>query len=793
MELLMEQTSISTRVQDLLDGFHAARPEVFAERAVLTTKAYAETEGQPMLLRRARMMEEILGGVQVLVREGELIVGCKTPAILGSPLYPEVAGDWVEQELDTLALREESPFAVSDETKATLRAEVFDYWRGKQVFNRIMEALPEEVVRATNEGIFFHYYLNRTIGHITVDYERVLHKGFLGLKAEAEAELENINYEDPGCLKKVYLLQAMSRSCDAAILFANRYAQEAEQQARAESDPLRKAELEKIAEICRRVPVHPARTFYEALQSFYFIHLILNLETNSYAIGPGRFDQYLYPYYQADIESGKLTRKQAWELLACLWIKLNELTVVKEGGTAKASNTYNDFQNLNLAGQTADGRDATNDLSYLCLEVTGELRLPQPQVSVLISEKTPDRFLAKACEVVSLGFGIPAIFNEDEKTQALLHKGKTLEDARRGCINGCVEIVVQGKDMMASSGYFNLPKSLELALNAGVNPLTGTQLGPKTESIDELTTFDKFLDAVREQIAYGVELKMIYDGIAKQAYAEFCPVPFTSLLMDDCLKSGKDYHDGGTHYSSPMMCGVGTGTMADSLATIKKFVYEDKVVSLGELVEALRSDFKGHERLLQMLRNRAPKWGNGDDYVDSLAHDIVEMFADELEKHHNERGVPYAANMIPTTTHIWFGDLTGATPDGRRSQTPQSEGISPVQGMDRQGPTAVIRSMSRLDHARCSGTLLNMKFHPSALSGDQGLQKFSQLIRTYFKLGGHHMQFNVLSSETLLAAQQHPEEYQDLIVRVAGYSDYFVRLSRELQDEIISRTEHGWS
>lgn len=788
----MVQAAFSPRVKNLFDGFRAARPEVFAERAALVTKSYAGTEGQPILLRRARMMEEILNGVTVLIRDGELIVGCKTPAILGSPLYLEVACDWVEKELDTIALRPEAPFQVSEETKAALRTEVFDYWRGKQVYNRIMDALPKEVVCATQEGVFFHYYLNRTIGHITVDYERVLKKGFLGLKAEVEAEFEKVNYEESGCLKKVNLLRAMSWCCDAAIHFAERYAEEAERLSTVESDPLRKAELKQIAEICRWVPAHPARTFHEALQSFYFVHLILNLETNSYAIGPGRFDQYLYPYYQADFDAGRLTREQAWELLACLWIKLNELTVVKEGGTAKASNTYNDFQNLNLAGQTVDGRDATNDLSYLCLDVTGSLRLPQPQISVLISEKTPEQFLAEACKVVSLGFGMPAMFNEDEKTQALLHKGKTLEDARRGGINGCVELVVQGKDMMASSGYFNMPKCLELALNNGVNPLTGTQLGPRTGDLNELTTFDKLMEAFHEQMVYGLKLKMIYDGIARQAYAEFCPVPFTSLLIDDCLKKGKDYHDGGAHYNLPVVCGVGTGTMADSLAAINKVVFEEKKVSLEDLVDALRSDFKGHERIRQMLRNRAPKWGNGDDCVDTLAHDVVEMFTDELEKHHNEQGVPYAANMIPTTTHIWFGDLTGATPDGRRSRTPVSEGISPVQGMDRNGPTAVIRSMARLDHARCCGTLLNMKFHPSALSGEEGLQKFAQLIRTYFKLGGHHVQFNVLSSETLLAAQKNPEEYQDLIVRVAGYSDYFVRLSRDLQNEIISRTEHGW-
>ena len=788
----MAPTELSPRIQTLLTGFHAARPEISAERAVLVTRSYASTEGQPMLIRRARMMADLLDGVTVRIREGELIVGCKTPTVLGSPLYPEVASDWAEQELDSIAQRAEAPFWVSSETKEILRAEVFDYWKDKQVCNRIMDVLPPEVKQATEEGVFFHYFLNRTIGHITVDYARVLKKGFLGLKAETQKELQSLDYKEPGCLNKLHLLQAMSICCDAAVGFAERYAAEAERLASQEPpNTTRHAELERIARICRRVPAHPARTFHEALQAFWFVHLMLNLETNGYAIGPGRFDQYLNPFYHAGVAAGRQSPEEGFELLACLWIKLNELTVVKEGGTAKASTTYNDFQNLNLGGQTADGRDATNELSELCLDVTAQLALPQPQVSVLISEMTPDRFLFHTCRIIRLGFGMPAVFNDDEKVQALLHKGKTLQDARRGGINGCVELNVPGKDNMASSGYLNMCKCLELALNNGVNPMTGSQLGPATGDPAGFETFDQLLDAYRGQLAHAIDLKMIYDRIARSTYAQFCPVPFTSLLMSDCMEKGRDFHDGGARYNLPMVCGVGTGTMADSLAAIKKTVYDDPIITLPELVSVLRDDYLLREELRLMLVNRVPKWGNGDDYVDSLAHDLVEMFADELARHHNEQGIAYVANMIPTTTHVWFGALTGATPDGRMAEAPLSEGISPVQGMDREGPTHVVRSMARLDHVRCCGTLLNMKFHPSTLAGEQSVQKFGALIRTYFRLGGHHMQFNVVSAETLRAAQAQPEQHQSLIVRVAGYSDYFVRLSRDLQDEIISRTEQG--
>ena len=780
------------RVNSLVRTLQSAKPEIRPERALLVTESYMETEGLPIEIRRAKMLEKLLAEIPVKIRTGELIVGCKTLAPMGSPLYPEVACDWILREIDTIGQRKEAPFLVSEGTKSVLKKKVFPYWNGKQVYNRIMESVPEVVRDTIDEGVFFHYYLNRTIGHISVNYEKVLRKGLDQIRLEIEEELANVDYERRECLQKINLLEAMLIVSDAAIKFAGRYADEARRLARTQKNKKRRKELEAIAEICDRVPANPARTFYEALQSFWFIHLILNLEANSYAISPGRFDQYMYPYYKRDCEDGRLSRDSARELLECLWVKFNELTVAKEGGTAKASITYADFQNLNIGGQTADGEDATNELSYLCLDVAGELKLIQPQLSVLISSKSPHKFLIKACEVIRMGFGMPAMFNDDEKMMSMLDKGKLLEDARMGSINGCVELCVQGKENMASSGYLNLAKCLELALNNGINPLSGKQIGPKTGDPVQFRSFDILMEAFRKQVEYFVDVKVIYDSIARRAYAEFCLVPFTSMLIDGCIEKGRDYHDGGAVYNLPMICGVGTGTTADSLAAIKKLVFEDKMIKMRELLSALKSDFRGHERLRQMLMHRAAKYGNDDEYVDLLAREIVDLFCGALKKHRNFEGVPYAANMIPTTTHIYFGELTGATPDGRRAREPLSEGVSPVQGRDIHGPTAVLKSISKLNHVKCSGTLLNMKFHPSALAGEDGLEKFASLIRTYFDLGGHHMQFNVISKETLRDAQKHPERYQNLVIRVAGYSDYFVRLSKELQDEIITRTSHGF-
>jgi formate C-acetyltransferase len=779
----------SPRVEALMLRLQHSTPEIFSERATLATASYRETEGLPTAIRKAKVIEKVLTNITICINSGELIVGCKTPNPLGSPLYPEIACDWIEAELDSIGNRKEAPFLVNDEAKQILRDNVFPYWKGRQVSDRLNACLSEEVKNTLPEGMFLHYYRNRAIGHITVDYETAIRYGLGSIRNSVKSKLNQLVDDGKGSAQ-VAFLKALIIACDAVCAFSKRYGSLARELQSKEVVESRKSELKQVADICDRVPDRPARSFWEALQSFWFIHLALNLETNGYAIGPGRLDQYLYPFYKQDLEAGRITRDQAKELLKCLWIKFNELTVAKEGETAKASTSYNDFQNVNLAGVTADGNSAENDLSKLCLEVTAELRLPQPQVSVLVSNKTSNAFLLECCRVIRIGFGMPSLFNDEIKVLAMLDKGKTIADARLGGINGCVELVVPGKERMASSGYVNLGKCLELSLNQGMNPISGKMIGQRTRDPREFKTFSQLMDAFRAQLAHALRIKLSYDNTARKTYAKYCPVPLTSLLIHDCIENMRDFHDDGAHYIQPMVCLVGIGSVVDSLAVIKKLVFEERRTSMEEVLQAINANFAGAERLRQLLLNGSEKYGNDNEYVDGLASDFVGMLCDAVKEMKDEDGRPYAANLIPTTTHIYFGGLTGATPDGRKAGEPLSEGVSPTQGRDINGPTAVLKSVSRLNHVRCSGTLLNMKLHPSVLQSDQDLKKFASLIKGYFALGGFHVQFNVVSAETLRDAQEHPENYQNLIIRVAGYSDYFVRLSKEVQDEIISRTEH---
>lgn len=785
-------SKVSQRVNTLLSRLLDAKPEIFPERALAVTRSYARSDGLSYEMRQAKALADILNEAPVIIEGGELIVGCKTCRPLGSPVYPEIAYEWLEKELETISTRDEQPFFISESTKRLLKKHVFPYWQDKTIYSKLVESLPKKVIEAHDAGILFHYYIDRSIGHISVDYKKVITQGFKSIRQEIKNALKNFQHTNRMCYRKVNLLKSMLVVADAIPRFAKKYAKKARKLADQTKDNIRKNELQSISEVCSWVPEYPARTFWEALQSFFFTHLALNLESNGYAISPGRFDQYMFPFFKNDIRNGIITRGFAMELLCCLWIKFNELTVAKSTGTARQSTTYNDFQNLNIGGLTPDGENAVNELSYMILEVTAELRLPQPNLVALISTKNSESFLIKAIDVIKFGFGQPALINEEMKTLILLDKGIPLEDARQASINGCVELAVPGKHLMASGGYINLAKCLELALNDGKDFASGRYLGYETENLEDFRSFKELWDTFVKQIDYFIKLKVLFDNTAREIYGYHFPVPLTSMLIKECIKTGNNFHNYGALYNTPLMCPVGLATCADSLAAIKKLVFDEHEISIRRLVTTLKANYSGENGkfIRQLLLNRAPKYGNDDKYVDSLARNLVYELCALLAKYKNAANSSYVANFIPTTTHIHFGSLTAATPDGRKADEPLSEGVSPSQGRDVNGPTSVIKSVTKLPHEKCYGTLLNQKFNFSVFAGKESSNKFAELWKTYFTLGGYHVQFNVLSVDELKEAQKHPEKFKNLLVRVAGYSDYFIRLSRPVQNEIIQRTEH---
>jgi formate C-acetyltransferase len=654
-----------------------------------------------------------------------------------------------------------------------------------------MEAVPPAMWRADDRGVLYHYFRSRTIGHINAGYAKVLTRGFDGIKDDAARVLKNVAGDGPAAIARREFLESVALACDAAVAFAGRYGAALGTLSQDTADPARRAELLKMAAVCERVPAAPARTFHEALQSMWFTHLVLNLETDGHAFGPGRFDQYLYPYFRRSIDSGELTAGQAQELLDLLWVKFDEITLAKDSGEAHTSSSYPEFQNLNIGGLTRDGRDATNQLSYMCLTALEHTRLPQPGLSAQISSRTSSRFLLRCCELLRLGLGMPAMFNSDVLVLGMVHRGKTLEDARGSSLNGCVACFCDGKDRMASSGYFNLAKCLELSLNDGADRLTGERLGPATGDPRGFTSFDDVLAAFRSQVEHFVDEKVRYDAIVRQTYADHCPVPFTSAVIDDCIDRALDWHAGGARYNISTVSGVAVGTVADALSAIRTHVFEKRTVTMDALIEALDRNWEGHELLREALVNKTPHYGNDDDEADSLAALTQRIFCDAVEAKRDVQGARYFVDLLPTTSHVALGEVTGATPDGRRAGTPLSEGVSAVQGHDRRGPTAAASSVAKLDHARTNGTLLNMRINPDCVRTPEDLRKLAALVRGYFDQGGHHVQFNIVDREVLLEAMAHPEQHRDLMVRVAGYSDYFVLLGPEIQREILSRTEHG--
>jgi formate C-acetyltransferase len=645
---------------------------------------------------------------------------------------------------------------------------------------------------AYGAGIFTEFMEQRAPGHTVLD-DKIYRKGMLDFQEEIDGAAARLDFvHDPEAHAKSEELKGMRICTEALITFGRRHAAKARDCSAAEADPARKRELEAIAEVCERVPAHAPRTFHEALQYYWFVHLGVIIELNPWdAFNPGRLDQHLDPFFRRETAAGTLTREQARELLHCFWIKFNNQPAPpKVGVTAAESATYTDFANINTGGLTSDGSDGVNEVSTLLLEVIDEMRLVQPSSNIQLSRKNPDHFLRKALEVVRKGWGQPSIFNADMVVEELLRQGKAIEDARQGGTSGCVETGAFGKESYILTGYFNLPKILEITLHNGIDPRSGALLGLRTGEPDAFATFEEFLGAFERQVRHFVDIKMRGNAVIERLYAEHLPTPFLSVLIDDCIARGMDYADGGARYNTTYIQGVGIGTLADCLAAIKLHVFIDRAIAMRDLVAMLDADFQGFEKTRLLLAHRTPRYGNDDDFADALMREGFDIFYRAVNGRPNTKGGVYRINMLPTTCHVYFGSVTGALPDGRTAGRPLSEGISPVQGADRKGPTAVLRSAGKMDHARTGGTLLNQKFTPQVLQDEKGLDALLHLVRSYFLLGGHHLQFNVVDAATLRKAQEHPEEHRDLIVRVAGYSDYFCDLSPELQEEVISRTEH---
>jgi len=784
--------SMSERVKRLRQQSLDAVPTISTERAALMTRFYQQhTEGLSAPVRRARAFEYLMAHKTICINAGELIVGEKGPAPKATPTYPELCCHSLE-DLDILNAREKIPFVVTPEARKLYEETFIPFWRGKSMRDLIFQQMTEEWQAAYGAGIFTEFMEQRSPGHTVLD-DKIYHKGFLDFKADIQRSLDGLDYlNDPQAYAKQEELKAMRICADALIGFAERHAEKARALAARAASPERKQELERIAEVCSHVPAHAPRDFWEALQYYWFVHLGVVTELNPWdAFNPGHLDQHLYPFYRQELEAGTLTRDRAEELLQCFWVKFNNQPAPpKVGVTAAESSTYTDFAQINLGGVTAGGSDAVNDVTFLLLDVIEEMRLLQPSSSVQVSKKSPERFVQRAARIIRMGFGQPSVFNTDATVQELVRQGKSLVDARSGGTSGCVEVGAFGKENYNLTGYFNMPKVLEITLHNGVDPQSGQRLGAETGDPAQFETFDALFAAYEKQIRHFVDIKVRGNNVIERLYAQYLPAPFLSLLIDDCIAVGKDYHDGGARYNTSYIQGVGLGSITDAMTALKYHVFDRHTLTMAEMLEALQDDFAGHERVRQLLLNRTPKYGNDDDYADSVMLALFEAYFDAIDGRKNTKGGTYHIDLLPTTCHVYFGSVIGATADGRKAKQPLSEGISPVQGADRHGPTAVIKSVAKMDHVRTGGTLLNQKFTPQLLADDAGLDKLVHLIRTYFKMDGHHIQFNVVDVETLRAAQQHPEQYRDLIVRVAGYSDYFCDLSKALQDEIIARTEH---
>lgn len=787
------------RVEILKEEILSAFPEIEVDRARILTDSFKKTENEPIIIRKAKALKALLEKMPITIRNGELIVGSLTKNPRSAQVYPEFSNKWLVDEFDKLEKRTSDAFKISEETKSELK-EIFKYWDGKTVSELATAYMPESTKNAMKANVFTvaNYHFNG-LGHISVDYEKVLKNGFSGIIKEVKEQIKKSKESDPEYIHKKMFWDAILICCNAAIDYAHRYSNLAKELASKEKDETRKKELLEISRICNKIPEYPAETFYEACQSFWFIQLIISLESNGHAISPARFDQYMYPFYKKDLENSEKLKDFDREVLHCLWVKFNDLTKVRDETTTKAFSGYSMFQNLIVGGQTPDGKDATNDLTYLCMDATGSLKLPQPSLSVRVWNNSPDEFLIRACEVARLGTGLPAFYNDEVIIPMLVNQGLTLEDARDYGIVGCVEPQKPGKtDGWYDAAFFNLAKVLEISINDGTE--NGKKVGSTTKSFAEFESIDDLIEAYKKQIHFFVNHMVAADNCVDIAHRERAPLPFLSCMLDDCISLGKSIQEGGGHYRFSGPLGVGVANVGNSFMAIKKLVFDEKKISLEELKEALNSNFgknledkekkMKYENIRQMLLNRAPKFGNDIDEVDEYTREGSLIYCEEVLKHYNQRGGRFLPGLYPVSNNVHLGSLVGATPDGRNSGEPIADGVSPTRGTDVNGPTAAANSVAKLDHFSApSGTLLNQKFNPSTLEGDNGLKNLMNLIRSYFDKKGMHMQFNIISKETLLEAQKHPEKYRDLIVRVAGYSAQFICLDKGVQDDIIKRTE----
>ncbi len=784
---------MNARIAKLRTQTLEAKPTISVERAKLITEFYKRpgTRALSLPMQHALAFKHIMETKTIVFNDGELIVGERGPAPKATPTYPEVCIHSV-QDLRYLNDRKKTAFASDDETRRVYAEEIIPFWQGRSQRDRIFSEMTKEWIDAYEAGVFTEFMEQRAPGHTVLD-GKIYRKGLLDFKADIEAALAGIDFmNDPAAYDKQEELKAMAVSVDAVIVFARRHAEKARELAAGEKDPARKKEFERIAEVCDRVPAHAPRDFWEALQAYWFVHLGVITEYNTWdSYNPGRLDQHLWPFYKKGLADGTLTKESARELLEAFWVKFNNQPAPpKVGVTAEESGTYTDFALINVGGLKEDGTDGVNELSYLILDVIEEMRILQPSSMVQISAKGPDEFLLRALKIVKTGFGQPSIFNTDAIVQELVRQGKSVIDARNGGCSGCVEAGAFGKEAYILTGYFNLPKVFEITLNNGVDPRTGKRIGLETGDPTGFRTFDELFEAFRKQVRHFVDIKVRGSNVIEKLYATYLPAPFLSVLVDDCVKNGRDYHAGGARYNSNYIQGVGMGTITDVLSAIRFNVYDNAHFTMGELIAALKNNFEGYATLRQRVLNRTPKFGNDDDYADSLMTRVFEAYFEAVDGRPTPRGGSYRINLLPTTAHIYFGKMTGASADGRLAGDAVSEGVSPVQGADRKGPTAVIKSLGKMDHIRTGGTLLNQKFTPQLLADETGMNGLKDLVRSYFKLMGHHIQFNVVTADLLREAQAQPDKYRDLIVRVAGYSDYFVDCSTELQNEIIHRTEH---